>query len=94
MWTTCVGSALSTRTIATAWTACARLTALSPSYPTDWLMHGINKLRHEPSDRRRTRQRSQHTARLVELGMDLMNQACRPAPINEMLRRQSCIGTA
>ena len=73
------GFALSTRTIATRVDGVrAALTALSPSYPTDWLMHGINQLRDEPSDRRRTRQRSQHTARLVELGMDLMNQACRP----------------
>jgi integrase/recombinase XerD len=73
------GFGLSTRTIATRVDGVrASLAALSPSTSTDWLMHGINKLRDEPSDRRRTRQRSQHTARLVELGMDLMNQACRP----------------
>ena len=40
------GFALSTRTIATRVDGVrAALTALSPSYPTDWLMHGINKLR-------------------------------------------------
>jgi integrase/recombinase XerD len=73
------GFGLSTRTIATRVDGVrASLAALSPSTSTDWLMQGINKLRDEPSDRRRTRQRSQHTARLVELGMDLMNQACRP----------------
>ena len=72
------GFTLSTRTIANRVDGVrAVLTALSPGYPTDWLMHGINKLRTEPSDRRRTRQRSQHTAELVQLGMSLMNQACR-----------------
>jgi integrase/recombinase XerD len=72
------GFMLSPRTIATRVDGVrAGLTALSPSCPTDWLMHGISKLRDEPSDRRRTRRRSQHTARLVELGMNLMNQACR-----------------
>lgn len=53
----------------------AALAALSPEIPTAWLMQGINALRAEPSDRRRTRARTQHTARIVELGVFLMKQA-------------------
>lgn len=53
----------------------AALSALSPEIPTPWLMRGINMLRAEPSDRRRTQARTQHTARIVELGVSLMKQA-------------------
>lgn len=53
----------------------AALAALAPEVPAAWLMRGINKLRAEPSDRRQTQARTQHTARIVELGLDLMNQA-------------------
>ncbi|MGQ3297363.1 tyrosine-type recombinase/integrase [Reyranella sp.] len=53
----------------------AALAALSPETPAAWLMQGINKLRAEPSDRRRTQARTQHTARIVELGVSLMRQA-------------------
>lgn len=56
----------------------AALAALSSGYPTAWLMRGINELRKELSDRRRTGERSQHTSELVSLGMELMNQAGRP----------------
>jgi integrase len=72
------GFKLSSRTIATRVDGVrAALTALHPGVPTDWLMCGINKLRTEPSDRRRTGQRSQHTGRLVDAGMALMNEAIR-----------------
>lgn len=72
------GFNLSTRTIATRVDGVrAALSALSPDIQTGWLMRGINELRKEPSDRRRTGERSQHTAQLVELGMELMNGACR-----------------
>lgn len=53
----------------------AALSALSPEIPTPWLMRGINMLRAEPSDRRRTQARTQHTAKIVELGVSLMKQA-------------------
>lgn len=53
----------------------AALAALSPETPAAWLMRGINSLRGEPSDRRRTQARTQHTARIVELGVSLMKQA-------------------
>lgn len=53
----------------------AAFSALSPDTPTPWLMGGINQLRAEPSDRRRTQARTQHTADIVELGMSLMKQA-------------------
>lgn len=53
----------------------AALAALSPETPTAWLMQGINQLREEPSDRRRTQARTQHTANIVELGVSLMEQA-------------------
>lgn len=53
----------------------AALAALSPGTATAWLMRGINTLRAEPSDRRRTQARTQHTARIVELGRSLMEQA-------------------
>ena len=53
----------------------AALAALSPGTPTAWLMRGINTLRAEPSDQRRTQARTQHTADIVELGMSLMKQA-------------------
>jgi integrase len=72
------GFKLSPRTIATRVDGVrAALTALAPGVPTDWLMCGINKLRAEPSDRRRTAQRSQHTGRIVGAGMALMNEAVR-----------------
>jgi integrase/recombinase XerD len=72
---------LSTRTIANRVDGVrAALAVLSPGFETDWLMRGINRLRKEPSDRRRTGERSQYTAQLVELGMELMNQACRCDP--------------
>ncbi|WP_428667638.1 tyrosine-type recombinase/integrase [Reyranella sp.] len=68
---------LSTRTIANRVDGVrAALAAISPEYRTDWLMRGINRLRLERSDRRRTSQRSRHTADLVALGMSLMNNAC------------------
>jgi integrase/recombinase XerD len=72
------GFNLSTRTIANRVDGVrAALAALSPGYETDWLMCGINRLRAEPSDRRRTGQRSQHTGRIVDAGMALMNEAVR-----------------
>lgn len=74
------GFKLSTRSIAARVDGVrAALAALAPGYQTAWLMRGINQLRKEPSDRRCTRQRSQHTADLVALGMDLMNAACHPS---------------
>ena len=67
---------LSPRTIATRVDGVrAALAALSPGIPTPWLMQGINALRAEPSDRRQTQARSQHTARIVGLGVSLMKQA-------------------
>jgi integrase/recombinase XerD len=67
---------LSPRTIATRLDGVrAALAALSPETPTSWLMQGINTLRAEPSDRRRTQARTQHTARIVELGVSLMKRA-------------------
>src|SRR5262245_8601266 len=46
---------LSPRTIATRVDGVrAVLAALSPDVPTTWLMHGVNELRAELSDRRRT----------------------------------------
>lgn len=57
----------------------AALVALSPETATAWLMRGINALRAEPSDRRRTQARTQHTARIVELGRSLMKQAVEEA---------------
>jgi integrase/recombinase XerD len=53
----------------------AALAALSPETPTAWLMQGINQLRAEPSDRRRTQARTQHTGKIVELGVSLMKEA-------------------
>lgn len=53
----------------------AALAALSPETPAAWFMRGINSLRGEPSDRRRTQARTQHTARIIELGVSLMKQA-------------------
>jgi integrase/recombinase XerD len=73
------GYKLSARTIANRVDGVrAALAALSPEQPADWLMHGIKKLRTEPSDRRRTGERAQHTASLVDLGMELMNRAADP----------------
>lgn len=67
---------LSPRTMATRLDGIrAALAALSPEIPTNWLMQGINKLRKEPSDRRNTQARTQHTARIVDLGVSLMKQA-------------------
>jgi integrase len=57
----------------------AALAALSPGTATAWLMRGINTLRAEPSDRRRTQARTQHTARIVELGRSLMKQSVEEA---------------
>lgn len=71
---------LSSRTMATRVDGVrAVLTALSPGTATAWLMRGINTLRAEPSDRRRTQARMQHTARIVELGRSLMKQAVEEA---------------
>jgi integrase/recombinase XerD len=56
------------------------LAALHPDRPAKWLMQGINRLRAEPSDRRRTQARTQHTARIVELGVSLMKQAIEGNP--------------
>jgi len=73
------GYGLSTRTIANRVDGVrAALAVLSPEHPADWLMHGIKQLRKEPSDRRRTAERSQHTSTIVDLGMALMNQARDP----------------
>lgn len=67
---------LSPRTIATRVDGVrAALAALAPEIPTAWIMQGINRLRAEPSDRRRTQARMQHTAKIVELGMSLIRQA-------------------
>lgn len=67
---------LSPRTIATRVDGVrAACSALWPAMPTKWIMRGINKLRAEPSDRRRTQARTQHTGKIVELGMSLMKQA-------------------
>ena len=66
---------LSSKTIAARLTAIrAVLGALSPEVEVDWLMNGIKLVYAEPSDRRNTRQRVQHTADLVELGMNLMRK--------------------
>lgn len=53
----------------------AALSALAPEQDTKWLMAGINRLRAQPSDRRRKHERVQHTADVVEVGMDLMRGA-------------------
>lgn len=66
---------LSPKTIATRLTAIrAALGALSPEVDVGWLMKGIQRVQAQPSDRRNTSQRKQHTADLVELGMHLMRQ--------------------
>jgi integrase len=56
----------------------AAMSVLSPEVAVDWLASGITSLRNEPSDRRRTRERSRHTADLVGLGVSLMRQALDP----------------
>lgn len=53
----------------------AAVQALAPEYDTSWLMLGINRLRDMPSDRRRTRERIQHTADVVKVGTNLMRDA-------------------
>lgn len=53
----------------------AALSVLEPDRDARWLMAGINRLRDEPSDRRRKRERVQHTADVVEVGMNLMKGA-------------------
>jgi integrase len=53
----------------------AAASVLAPEQDMSWLMAGINRLRAEPSDRRRKRERIQHTAEVVKVGMDLMNGA-------------------
>lgn len=60
----------------------AALAALEPQQPTHWLMAEINRLRTEPSDRRRTGQRMRHTLEYVDLGMSLMNAAVDPCSEN------------
>ena len=53
----------------------AALSVLASDENTSWLMAGINKLRNEQSDRRRKRERIQHTADVVAVGMGLMRGA-------------------
>lgn len=66
---------LSSKTIAARLTAIrAVLGALSPEIEVDWLMNGIKLVYAEPSDRRNTRLRVQHTADLIKLGMNLIRQ--------------------
>ena len=55
----------------------AALAVVAPEKDRTWLMAGINRLRSLPSDRRRTRERVQHTADVVEAGMRLMREADR-----------------
>lgn len=55
----------------------AALIVLAPGVDGAWLMAGINRLRSQPSDRRRTRERVQHTEHIVEAGMRLMREAHR-----------------
>ena len=55
----------------------AALAVLAPEEDRTWLMAGINMLRTVPSDRRRTRERVQHTADILKAGMKLMRQADR-----------------
>jgi integrase/recombinase XerD len=55
----------------------AALAVVAPDVDRSWLMAGINRLRSLPSDRRRTRERVQHTADVVEVGMRLMREADR-----------------
>ena len=55
----------------------AAVSVLAPDQDTAWLMAGINRLRAEHSDRRRKRERIQHTADVVAVGMDLMRNARR-----------------
>lgn len=70
------GAGLSPRTIAARLTAIrAAMAALCPNADVRWLIQGIKRLAEEPSDRRQTLQRSQHTERLVELGMSLIRSA-------------------
>src|SRR5262249_39919417 len=55
----------------------AAVQALDPDQDVSWLMDGINQIRATPSDRRRTRERIQHTADVVKVGMNLMREAMR-----------------
>jgi hypothetical protein len=64
----------------------ASLAALSPSTSTDWLMHGISKLRDEPSDRRAPSEIA--APALGRAGMDLMGQA---APGNQQTPRKQSV---
>ena len=53
----------------------AAVSVLAPDQDTAWLMAGISRLRAVHSDRRRKRERIQHTADVVGVGMDLMRNA-------------------
>lgn len=53
----------------------AAMAVLAAKGDRRWLMRGINRLRALPSDRRRTRERMQHTADVVDLGMGRMRKA-------------------
>jgi integrase/recombinase XerD len=53
----------------------AAVSVLAPDQDARWLMAGINKLRAVHSDRRRKRERIQHTADIVAVGMSLMRNA-------------------
>ena len=64
----------------------AALAIVAPDEDRTWLMAGINRLRSLPSDRRRTRERVQHTAEVVEVGMRLMREADRMNERNALWR--------
>ena len=64
----------------------AALSVLGPDLDSRWLMAGINKLRGEHSDRRRKRERVQHTADVVAVGMDLMRGAVSDEEFHPLFR--------
>jgi len=64
----------------------AALSVLAPDRDARWLMAGINRLRAEPSDRRRKHERIQHTADVVAVGMDLMRGAMADAKSHSLFR--------
>lgn len=64
----------------------AAMGVLAPKRDRRWLMLGISRLRALPSDRRRTRERMQHTADVVALGMDLMRKAEDGADLSDLRR--------
>ena len=73
------GYGLSSRTIANRLDAVRAATqVLHPGIDSRWIMDAVIRLRDEPSDRRRTRQRMQPTGVMVDLGMTLIRQAMRP----------------